>query len=199
MLERETVDTLAREIIGLTHRLRPLLAHVGAEAWPGRRGPDATELALDLAAAVQALDAAVEALYLQTDSLEGAYLALEVERRANRELFEAGPDGYLVTDPDGLVVRANSRAGGLFGCAAEELVGHSLPAMMVPDDRASLAAAIQGFELADWEAEWIGEALRASGPTFRVALAAAAVRHSDRSVYRIQWSVRDIGRRPGPD
>ena len=98
-----------------------------------------------------------------------------------------------------MIVRANARAGEVFGCAAEDLVGHALPALMLPRDRASLEAAITGFEVADWEAEWIGEAVRAKGPPFQVALTAAVVRHSDRSVYRVQWSVRDISRRPGPD
>jgi hypothetical protein len=32
-----------------------------------------------------------------------------------------------------------------------------------------------------------------------VALTAAVVRHSNGSAYRVQWSVRDISRRPTPD
>ncbi len=149
--------------------------------------------------AVEALDAAVEELYFQTDSLEAAHMALEVERRAYQELFEGGPDGHLVTDPQGLIIRANARAGRLLACAAEELVGQPLPELAAPEHRASLEAAIGGIEIADWNAEWVGTAVRASGSPFRVALTAVAVRHSDRSVYRVQWSVRDISLRPGPD
>jgi PAS domain S-box-containing protein len=89
--------------------------------------------------------------------------------------------------------------GGLFACAAEELVGQPLPELASPEDRASLEAAIGGIEIADWNAEWVGQAVRASGSRFRMALTAVAVRHSDRSVYRVQWSVRDISLRPGPD
>jgi hypothetical protein len=70
---------------------------------------------------------------------------------------------------------------------------------MQPRDGASLEAAIAGFEVANWDAEWIREAVRARGAPFRLALTAAVVRHADRSVYRVQWSVRDISRRPGPD
>ena len=198
MLERESVDALAREILVLIQRLRPLLEGP-PNTWPASRGRAAAALSRDLALAVQALDAAVEELYFQTDSLEAAHLALEVERRAYQELFEAGPDGLLVSDPDGVIVRANARAGEVFGCAAEDLVGHGLPALMQPGSRRSLEAAIAGFEVADWDAEWIGAAVRAQGPPFRVALTTAVVRHSDRSVYRVQWSVRDISRRPGPD
>jgi PAS domain S-box-containing protein len=142
---------------------------------------------------------AVEALYFQTDSLEAAHLALEVERRAYREQFEADPDGHLVTDPDGMIIRANARAGELFACPADNLVGEPLPALVADRDRASLEAAIHGLEVAEWKAEWIGRAVRAHGSPFEVALTAAVVRHPDGSAYRVQWSVRDISRRPTPD
>jgi hypothetical protein len=79
------------------------------------------------------------------------------------------------------------------------LLGNALPALVQAADRAALEAAIAGFEVADWDAEWIGEAVRAQGAPFQVALTAAVVRHSDRAVYRVHWSVRDISRRSGPD
>jgi PAS domain S-box-containing protein len=197
-LEREGVDALAREVLGLIQRLRPVLEGT-PNSWPAARARAAALIARDLGAAVEALDVAVEELYFQTDSLEAAHLALEVERRAYQELFERGPDGLLVSDPEGVVVRANARAGELFACSAEDLVGHPLPALVRPADRARLEAAIRGFEVADWDSEWVGGAVRADGEPFAIALTAAVVRHADRSVYRVQWSVRDISRRPGPD
>lgn len=195
-LEREAVDALAREILDLVQRLRPVL-NGSPSSWPGSR--QAAAISRDLAYAVEALDVAVEELYFQTDSLEAAHLALEVERRAYQELFESGPDGYLVTDPHGLILRANVRAAEIFASVREDLVGHPLPTLARDEDRPSLEAAIDGFEVADWDAEWIGQALRPDGPPFQMALTAAVVRHADRSVYRVQWSVRDISRRPGPD
>jgi len=197
-LEREAVDKLAREVLELIQRLRPVLDG-NPNSWPGSRGRVAANIARDLGAAVLALDVAVEALYLQTDSLEAAHLALEVERRAYQELFERGPDGHLVTDPNGLIIRANGRAGALFACSAEDLVGHPLPALMRPEDRAGLEVAIRELEIAEWDAEWVGAALRAKGERFQMALTAAVVRHADRSVYRVQWSARDISRRHEPD
>jgi PAS domain-containing protein len=46
-------------------------------------------------------------------------MKLELDRRAYQELFERGPDGLLVSDPDGMIVRANGRAGELFTCSAD--------------------------------------------------------------------------------
>jgi PAS domain S-box-containing protein len=195
-LERDAVDALAREIATLIGRLRPIIEK-GPGAWPRDRGRVAAAMAHDIATAVRALDVAVEALYFQTDSLEAAHLALEVERRAYREQFEAGPDGHFVTDPDGIIIRANARAGELFACPGDDLVGQPLPALV--HQRASLQAAIERLATADWEAEWIGEAVGAHGRPFQAALTAAVVRHPDGSVYRVQWAVRDISRRPAPD
>ena len=197
-IEREAVDALARDISRVSGRLHPVI-EAGTNGWPRARGRTASAISRDLAAAVRALDVAVEALYLQTDSLEAAHMAIEVERRAYREMFERGPDGRLVSDPEGLILRTNARAVELFACPEADLVGQPLPALVREADRASLEAAIRGFEVADWDAEWIGEAVRAMGPPFRMALTAAVVRHANRSVYRIQWSVRDVSRRPGPD
>jgi PAS domain-containing protein len=97
-------------------------------------------MARDLARAVEALDLAVEELYFKAESLEAAHAALEIERRSYPELFEGGPDGYLVTDPEGVILRANRRGGELFACSAEDLVGELLPALVQDQHRPSLQA-----------------------------------------------------------
>ena len=114
-------------------------------------------------------------------------------------MFEGGPDGYLVTDPGGLILRANRRAGALFGCESGDLVGQLLPDLLAPDDRGSLKLVIGRFADRDRDDEWIGLAVPATGSPFQVALTSAIVRHEDRSVYRIRWSVRDVSRRPRAD
>ena len=83
--------------------------------------------------------------------------------------------------------------------AAEDLVGQPLPDPVSEENRPLLEAAIAGFELTDPRAEWIGQGVRAEGTPFQAALTAAVVRHADRSVYRVRWSLRDIGRRPQLD
>lgn len=168
-------------------------------AWPAARGRLAASISRDLVTAVEALDAAVEELYVQSESLESAHAALEIERRAYQELFEGGPDGYLVTDPNGLILRANGRAGTLFACSAEELVGELMPGLVAPEDRGSLERVLRRFGQADRDEEWVGLAVPASGSPFQVALTAAVVRHEDQTVFRVRWSVRDVTRRPRPD
>ncbi len=195
---RETIDAFAGEVLQLIRRLRPVLEG-SPTSWPDGRGRLAASISRDLARAVQALDVAVAELYLQAEKLEAVHQALEIERRSYQELFEGGPDGYLVTGPEGMILRANRRAGELFACAADDLVGELLPALVHPDYRDSLRAALGAFELRDWDAEWIGHAVSADGSPFALAMTAAVVRHPDGSVYRARWSLRDISRRPAAD
>ncbi|HEY9506391.1 MAG TPA: PAS domain-containing protein [Gemmatimonadales bacterium] len=195
---REAVDAFATDVLHLILRLRPVLEG-SPTTWPDGRGPRAAAIARDLSTAVEALDSAVERLYLQAESLEMAHQALEIERRAYQELFEGGPDGYLVTDPEGMILRANRRAGELFACATDDLVGELLPALVEEQHRPSLEAAIAAFELRDWDGEWIGQGVSAAGMPFSLALTAAVVRHGDGSVYRVRWSLRDVSNRPTTD
>ena len=48
-----------------------------------------------------------------------------------RAVFEAAPDGILLVDPEGVILRANSRALELFGSREEELVGEPVE-LLVP-------------------------------------------------------------------
>lgn len=192
---REAVDAFANEVLQLIRRLRPVIEG-SPTVWPNGRGRLATTMARDLAHAVEALDVAVEQLYLQAESLEAAHQALEIERRSYQEQFDAGPDGFLVTDPDGMILRANRRAGELFACAADDLVGELLPSLVTEEHRPTLQAAIAAFALGDWSGEWIGQAVTAVDRGFALALTAAVVRHADGTVYRVRWSLRDVSRRP---
>ena len=195
---REAVEAFAQEILQLVQRLHPVLEG-SPTAWPDTRGRLAAAIARDLSTAVEALDVAVEERYFQAESLESAHQALEIERRSYQELFDGGPDGYLVTDPNGVIFRANARAGQLFACEADDLVGQLLPALVQPRHRPSLEASIKRLEAEDPSAEWLGQGVALSGAPFSLAMTAAVVRHADGSVYRIRWSLRDISHRPTSD
>lgn len=120
------------------------MLEAGPAFWPSGQGRAAAVLSRDLATAVEALDVPLEELHFQTDSLESAHLALEIERRSYQDLFDGGPDGYLVTDPAGLIVRASARAGEVFACPAADLVGELLTGLIRPEDRPALRATFEG-------------------------------------------------------
>src|SRR5690349_1215882 len=79
------------------------------------RGAVRTRQFSEAVAAIQsALDEveAVEAeLAQQNEELVAAREALEIERHRYKDLFDRAPDGYLVTDANGVIEEANEAAG----------------------------------------------------------------------------------------
>ena len=196
---RETVDAFAREVIQLIGRLRGALEG-SPQAWPDGRGRQAATISRDLATAVAALDAAVEELYFQAESLEAAHQALEIERRILPGAVR-GRTGRLSGDrsrgcdpssqpPSRRAVRL--RRGGPRGGAAAGTASHRAPSLAARPRWPTSRCAIR-------RPNGSGEAVSAAGHPFSLALTAAVVRHADDSVYRVRWSLRDISRRPRPD
>ncbi|MDZ5459652.1 PAS domain S-box protein [Azohydromonas lata] len=81
------------------------------------------ELTEDLAQTNGRLREAMERLE-QVNRAQGAQMrALEVSRAQFEAFFDLSPDGIFVVDGKGLVLKANSRAEGLFGYGAGDLAG----------------------------------------------------------------------------
>src|SRR6185295_5928629 len=80
----------------------------------------------ELSTSLEELRVASEANREQSDALAATREALFAERRAFQMLFEFAPDGYLVTDRLGKILRANRMAGELFGVPLGNLVGKPL-------------------------------------------------------------------------
>src|SRR5215208_1809358 len=68
------------------------------------------EILTAMRVAVEEMHVAQEEMTQQNEELRDARVQIEAERQRYRELFERAPDGYLVTDPAGIVVEANRPA-----------------------------------------------------------------------------------------
>ncbi len=76
-------------------------------------------------------------LRLQHDSLvQKAYL---------EQLFESAPEGIVIQDNNGVVVRANREFGRMFGFEVSEVTGRQLDDLIVPMDRLEEAAALTRY------------------------------------------------------
>ncbi len=67
-----------------------------------------------------------ETLTEQKEELVAARKIAETEQRRYYDLFDAAPDGYLVTDPDGTIREANRAASSLLAVHKESLRGRNL-------------------------------------------------------------------------
>ncbi|MBA3924219.1 MAG: PAS domain-containing protein, partial [Nostocaceae cyanobacterium] len=101
-------------------RLTSLYQH--ANALPARSDilPQAF---LELGSASEMVQKATEELYQQNEELIQTRDLVEGERQHYRDLFEEAPDGYLVTNAEGVIQEANRAAVTLLGIAPQFLVG----------------------------------------------------------------------------
>ena len=77
--------------------------------------PFVAEMLEELSAAVEELEVSTEEIHGQNEALAEAKKQLDLESARYRELFDLAPDGYLVTDPVGVILESNRAASELLG------------------------------------------------------------------------------------
>ena len=127
-----------------------------AAALPASREELARTLC-ELRTALEEVAVADEELRVQNDELLATREALEAERQRYLELFESAPDGYLVTDPSGTIVKANRAAAALLNTSVKGLAGKPFAVFIGRrrrgDFRALLLRLHAGDRIPDWELE----------------------------------------------
>jgi PAS domain-containing protein len=74
-------------------------------------------------------------LHQQSDELGVTRIAIEKEHQKYRELFDFAPDGYLVTNSDGVIREANHAVAALFNVSPARLLGKPLVVFVVVAQR----------------------------------------------------------------
>ena len=157
----------------------------------------ASKLRVELSSALAELQAASTELVEQNNEVSSSRLELEEERRRYQELFEFAPDGYLVTDLEGIIRNANSAAAHLFNIAKPFLIGKPL-AMLVhheerPSFRAKLAQIAKGVGIQD--KDWEIEMDTCGRAPFPASLTVGTVVTSRGNISELRWLLRDITKR----
>ena len=142
MVSETRLDRLAiiRGRVNLALQATEQLAPIGA-----------SELFDELSAAVEELDAAADAL-MEADR------DIAREHQRYRDLFDLAPDGYLVSDVEGVVLEANLAASIMLRVAHQELIGKPLAVYLGDGDAGGLhrlldaAADDRQRRALDWEA-----------------------------------------------
>ena len=88
----------------------------------------------ELESSVQELQVVEEELRNNNEMMIDAQQVLETERQRYQDLFDFAPDGYLVTDGNGLILEANQFATQLLGIPYHSLIGKPLLVFISPDD-----------------------------------------------------------------
>jgi len=144
-----------------------------------------------LSTALEELQVTGEELQQQNEELLVLQNQLEKQRQRYQDLFEFAPDGYLVTDPDGLIVQANRAAGQLLNVHLEHLTQRPLIGYVAPWDRDAFYTCLEGVAQAEVR-EWELDLLPRDRRPFPAALTVAPERDADGRVVRLRWLLRDV-------
>ena len=155
-----------------------------------RMGGPNSKVSRVLQRALAELRATQEEVLEQNRALVGAQSALDAERLRYRELFEAAPDGYLVTDRAGLVFEANRAARALLG---DGVAGQPLALLVAAEQRPAFQTTLAALhehrriESEEFRLTPLGR------PAFEAAMTAA--QEPGAAGMQIRWLVRDVSER----
>ena len=149
----------------------------------------------DLETVCEELNVAEEELRTQNEELDRTRRVAEEQRQRYRELFDFAPDGYLVTDPDGVIREANLAAAQLFGFDARLLVGRPLVDYVAPQEQRVFHAELSRLLLEERPQEWTTVLRPRVKPPVPVSIRVAVARDLTGEAREVRWSVRDVSER----
>jgi PAS domain S-box-containing protein len=168
-----------------------------AEGWPAWQRTLTTEALEALSTGLEELKVVGEELVQQNQELAAARRTLEAERQRYEELFQFAPDGYLVTDGEGVIQEANRAAAILLQAHQDFLVGKSVAAFVTKDMREAVDTQLGqlrsgkthrvldwGLQMKPWE-----------GPPFWAEVTVASAHDLAGELIDLLWLVRYITQR----
>lgn len=183
-------DQLIQKIEAMHRRLATLGHPAGGSAEQDAARLDVQQ---ELSSALEELHEASEELHQQNEELIATRQAVEAERQRYQDLFNFAPDGYLVTNPEGIIQEVNRAAAAALDADQDFLVGKPLLAFVAEEDRKTFHARLVQLR-ADMGTEqgWeIGLQPRYGTP-FRASMTVGKVCDMASQVIGIRWLLRDI-------
>lgn len=156
-----------------------------------------TKLISELNFALHELQTTSVELLEQNEEMAASHQTLVEERCRYQELFDFAPDGYLVTDTEGVILDANSAATNLFNVSRSLLIGKPLAIFICSEEhltfRTRLAEMKKGTIVQD--DNWELMMLSGKRTTFPVSITVGKVSSSRGGAAELRWLLRDITKR----
>ncbi|YAF94273.1 MAG: PAS domain-containing protein [Nodularia sp. CChRGM 3473] len=138
---------------------------------------------------------AAEELYQQNEELIQTRNLLETERQHYQDLFEFAPDGYLVTNAEGIIKEANLAAAKLLNVSRQLLVGKPIVNFVRLEERQIFRSELNQLLQSDRVKELVVRLQQNHGEFFDAAFTVAVVRNQQGRVNSLRWLLRDINER----
>ncbi|MBW4687985.1 MAG: helix-turn-helix domain-containing protein [Komarekiella atlantica HA4396-MV6] len=135
---------------------------------------------------------AVEELYQQNEELVQTRNLLELERKRYQDLFEFAPEGYLVTNAEGIIQEANLAAATLLNVSKHFIVGKPIVNFILLEERHHVRSQLIELCQSDKVKELIVRLQQRHGEYFKAALTVAVVRNQRGKSISLRWTLRNI-------
>ncbi len=181
----DRVDRVSEGIAVLSGRVLDLVGE--------RSDPALEELLRELTVAVRALGARTEEVSTLSEALEQTQEQLDAQATRYLELFELAPDGYLVTDANGVILESNRAASGLFGSPARFLYRKPVIVFVDGSDRRLVlnslhdALTVSANRVVSFEAGFAPP----NGRAFPASVHVTASRSYGSDAVHVRWLIRD--------
>jgi two-component system, cell cycle sensor histidine kinase and response regulator CckA len=187
------VPDLEYQIEGMFRRFLELADEVGKVS-DERSAGLLTEVLQELSAAVEELEVSTEEIQAQNEALELAQARVDLEAERFRELFDGAPDGYLVTDENGIILASNRVSTTLLGTPSRLLLSKPLIVYVHPDDRRTLLYVLTQV-LREAAAECEVRFVPPKGTAFPASVRATCSPAKDGVPLTVRWLIRDVSQR----
>jgi PAS domain S-box-containing protein len=151
-----------------------------------------------LQTASEELHVTEEELRQQNEELIVAHEQIELEAYRYQELFNFAPDGYVVTNANGMIQEANQAIAALVAIEQNYLVNTPLVAYITDSDRHAFRNLLYGLRQQPQSQKLQTDALSLkSSPGFLVpvAIAGTAIRDAQQCLLGVRWLIKDISHR----
>ncbi|MEH1805120.1 PAS domain S-box protein [Nostoc sp.] len=138
---------------------------------------------------------AAEELYQQNEELVKTRNWLETERKHYQDLFDLAPDGYLVTNTEGIIQEANLTVAKLLNVSKQFLVGKSMISFVPLEERQHFRSEIIQLSQSNRARELLIRLQQRHGEFFDAALTVAVTRNPQGKATSLRWIVRNITER----
>ncbi len=148
----------------------------------------------DLGVSLEELEVTHEELLAANEEMEESRRQVESERQRYLDLFEGAPDGYVVTDANGMIVEANTAAASMLNTRSDFLEGRPLVLFVAGEGKKEFHSRVTRLssgvaeEMRQWEL-----ALQPRDLTpLPVMVSVSAVREAEGTSVRLRWLLHDI-------
>ena len=152
------------------------------------------EAAEELSTTLEELQVADEELRHQNDELWSVQDQLETQRFKYEELFESAPDGYLITNAEGLINKANRAAAEKLCVEKSFIAGKALASYIAPGDRKAFRTVLNklanGSSCDTEELEL--EVITRHKWSFTAAFRISPTRNQAGRITELRWTLRDV-------